>query len=261
MGVTVRPYDPATSAPYRSLAERAAAVPDTISEREAEGAGKLPSKIPGADEGLPETLPEQPEKDDGDLFDDDVFDDDDNQDQDPFNRPALTISGQSTVRILGSSATFYPQEIGVIGTDAGGPISLTGAMRFPQVPLAFGESMLFAQITGGAAGGFDPFTGEVQLQLPVQAVDSDGDAAPLNLRLTTGTVMARNEAGIVVSISGTPRAQGTGIMRLVGIEKIPPGFRNGAEEHLAVFEILASLTFGNTTIGPSKPSKLGRIGG
>jgi hypothetical protein len=79
----------------------------------------------------------------------------------------------------------------------------------------------------------------------MQAVDSDGDAAPIPMRLTTGTIVARNDAGVVVSISGTPRS-GDGLVRLVGIDKIPTGFNNGAEEQLVVVEILASLRFGTS---------------
>ena len=78
--------------------------------------------------------------------------------------------------------------------------------------------------------------------------------------MTTGTSFGRNQAGVVVSISGTPRAADTGIVRLVGIQKIPMGYRNGAEQHLVIVEILASLDFGSS-IQPSAPSRLDRIGG
>ena len=118
--------------------------------------------------------------------------------------------------------------------------------------------MLFAQLAG-VSGGWDSMTGNVQLQMPIQAVDADGDAAPMQLVLTTGTAMERNESGNVVAISGSPRNPGSGLLRLVGIAKIPTGFKNGGEEHLVVFEILASLTFG-TSIS-SNPAPMGLIGG
>ena len=258
--VRVTQYDPATSTPIRSLAERPPMIPDQISDEEASKAKKIPSKTPtGADgDDLPDRLPDEPAIDDDDSRDRDLNKRED--DNDPFVTPTLTISGQSTVRILGGSAQFYPQAINVVGTDMGGPIGLMAQLEFPIVSLAFGESMLFAQVGAGISGGWDSMTGNVQLQVPLQAVDADGDAAPMQLVLTTGTAMERNESGNVVAISGTPRNPGSGLLRLVGIVKIPVGYKNGGEDHLAVFEILASLTFG-TSISSSNPAPIGRIGG
>jgi hypothetical protein len=255
----VVPYDPATSAPIRSLSERPPLVPDQISDEEAANASKIPSKTASGEDGeeLPDRLPEEPSLDDDDSRDRKLNEREDD-DNDPFVSPTLTISGQSIVRVLGGTARFYPQQINVVGTDMGGPIGLMGAVEFPIVSLAFGESMLFAQLAG-VSGGWDSMTGNVQLQLPIQAVDADGDAAPMQLVLTTGTAMERNESGNVVAISGSPRNPGSGLLRLVGIAKIPTGFKNGGEEHLAVFEILASLTFG-TSIS-SNPVPMGLIGG
>jgi len=255
----VVPYDPATSAPIRSLAERPPLVSDQISDEEAANASKIPPKTASGEDGeeLPDRLPEEPSLDDDDSRDRKLNEREDD-DNDPFVTPTLTISGQSIVRVLGGTARFYPQQINVVGTDMGGPIGLMGAVEFPIVSLAFGESMLFAQLAG-VSGGWDSMTGNVQLQMPIQAVDADGDAAPMHLVLTTGTAMERNESGNVVAISGSPRNPGSGLLRLVGIAKIPTGFKNGGEEHLAVFEILASLTFG-TSIS-SNPAPMGLIGG
>jgi hypothetical protein len=265
LGLNVIPHDPATAVPFRSLAERNVPLDPEIGEAEAAEAGRLPSTIPGAGEdGLPTTLPEDLGGDDGDLFDDDTDKDPSKNpadDHDPFDSPALRISGMSTVRLLGAVATFYPQELPVLGSDGGGAFALASPLEFPHVPLAFGESMVFAQ-AGDPSGGFDAMTGEVLLQLPIQAIDSDGDAAPIVVHFTTSTVVARNESGVVVSLSGTPRVPNSGMLRMVAIEKIPPGFRNGAEQRLVVFEILASLTF-SPTLDPSRPGLDGfrRIGG
>ena len=260
IGITVRPYDPETAVPFTDLTESAPPAPEQISEDEAERAGRIPSKIPGGNENeLPDRLPEEEERER--MFDDDIFDDSDELEanENPITSPALKISGLSSVRLLGSSATFYPQEIPIVGQNVGGPLNLIEHLEFPVVPLAFGESMLFAP-TSGAVGSFDSLTGDVHLELGVQAVDSDGDAAPLLFTMTTGTTYARNEAGVVVSISGTPRAADSGMLRLVGIQKIPVGYRNGAEQHLVVVEILAALDFG-TTISPQRPPRMGRLGG
>jgi hypothetical protein len=164
------------------------------------------------------------------------------------------------VRVLGGSARFYPQEITVVGTDMGGPIGLMGAIEFPVVPLAFGESMLFAQNGAGMGGGFDPLTGTVTFNFILLAVDADGDAASMDMTLTTSTVWERNESGNPVAISGTPRDPGSGLLRLVGISKIPDNAGNGGEDHLVIVEILASLTFG-TSISSSNPEPISRIGG
>jgi hypothetical protein len=254
--IKVLPYDPATSAPVRSLAEPPPPVPDQISEEEAANANRIPSKTDG--EELPETLPDEPYDDDDDRERDmgERREDDD----DPFVSPTLTISGQSIVRVLGHEAGFYPQAIDVLGTDMGGPLNLLGPVDFPVVPLAFGGSILFAQLGVPASGGWDARSGQVTLQIPIQAVDADGDAAPMQLVLTTGTAMERNQAGAVVAISGTPRDPRSGICRLVGISKIPVGFKNNGEQHLVIVEILASLTFG-TSISSSDPAPIGRIGG
>lgn len=258
MSVQVRPYDAATAVPYQSISDATPTVEDGVGANE--DASEIPSRLP--DEDLPETLPEDPAEDDDMFDDDDIFEDDDDdseQEEDPFVHPTLTISGQSTVRVMGSQATFYPQALGINGSDLGGPLSVIDALQFPTVPLAFGESMLFSQSGGLVGGSYDPASGSLELQLQAQAIDSDGDAAPLNLALTTGTVLARNEAGNLVQMSGSP-ASSSGILRLVAIEKIPVGFKNGGEEHLAVFEILAQIDFGNGNSTPSVHS-FGRIGG
>jgi hypothetical protein len=161
---------------------------------------------------------------------------------------------------MGHTATFYPQQIPILGNQSGGPIGLTGRVEFPQVPLAFGESMLFTQLTA-TSGAFDPLTGTVTLQVQLQAVDADGDAAPLMLNLTTGTAVNRGPSGLVVALTGTPRVPESGVLRLVAIEKIPSGYKNGAEEQLAVFEILASLSFGELANSTPRSDAFGRIGG
>jgi hypothetical protein len=252
--VQVMPYNPAV--PFQGVAD---VVPVPAGGAPAGNANEIPSRIPGAEEnGLPEDVPEDLAGEDSPF--DDVFDDDDDpQPSEPeLNVPALKISALSTVRLLGAAATFYPQDIPVLGGTIGGALGLGQVVQFPQVPLAFGESMVFAATSAGM-GSFDSGSGSVQIQVPVQAVDADGDAAPMTLNLTTGTVSALNESGQLVTISGTPRASANGVLRLVAIEKIPVGYKNGAEEHLAVFEILASLNFGTS---PTKSTRsFGRLGG
>ena len=135
-----------------------------------------------------------------------------------------------------------PQGVRVLGANAGGAIQLAELIQFPIVPLAFGESMLISQ-AGAGSGVFDASTGTVRLQLPLVIVDSDGNAAPLLVELTTGTSYGRNDAGIVVSLSGSPRMPDSGWLKLVGLQKIPVGYRNGAEDNLMTFEILGQLSF------------------
>jgi hypothetical protein len=253
-GVRITTNDPdAPVVPFRSISDT---TPETrvgqYGEVRTEEPAKIPTRAQESQEpaaSKPRTTPESL-KQDNSLFDD-IFDDDSKgkklakkkKAEEPLPAtPALVISEVSSIRMLGAAAMFYPQELGVIGSDMGGAMNLAQAFQFPQVPLAFGESMLFSQV-GPSVGAYDPATGSVTIQVPVQAMDTDGDAAPLTLNLTTGTVVARNESGKLVQLSGSPRAE-AGALRLVAIERIPVGFKNGAEEHLVVLEILASLNFG-----------------
>jgi hypothetical protein len=152
------------------------------------------------------------------------------------------ISPSSSLSLLGTSNQFYAQQLSVVGSAAGGSFGLGSSLQLPRIPLAFGQSMSFAQ-TGPAAGSFDAATGQVTLQVPIEAVDSNGNSAPLAVTLTTGTAVARNGSGVLVSITGQPRAPESGQLRLVGLGKIPIGFRNGAEEQLVSLDLHGSLAF------------------
>lgn len=256
----VKPFDPTTSTPIQSLVDPVGAVSREISAEERANARPLPEQAPDGDD--PEQIPPDLEQDGNDPFedpfddhDDDPFDDDaddaddaDNEPDDPFDSPALAISGFSTVTLLGATVQFYPQSIDVLGADMGGVLQLVQPIRFPSVALAFGESLAFAQ-NGPVTGNFDPGAGQVSLHVPVTLVDSDGDAAPLMLALTTGTTVGRNDAGIVVSLTGNARDPGSGFLKLVGIGKVPVGFNNGAEDHLVAVEVLATLTFATSIAG------------
>jgi hypothetical protein len=237
--VIIAPYDPLTSAPVSSLAEATPLPPEHISDEEAAGAREVPSKIRELEDDGRDGLPE-------DLAEEDPLD------QDPMVSPSLNISGLSSMTLIGSTVQFYPQEVIVLGTVQGGPFNLVQPIQFPLVPLAFGESMLFGQ-TGLAAGTFDPGSGQVALEFVLEAVDSEGHSAPLIVPMTTGTAVARNDAGMVVSMVGTPRNPGTGLVKLVGIGKIPMGFRNGAENRAVFVEILATLNFGTTISALAAP--------
>jgi hypothetical protein len=238
--VVVAPYDPLTSSPVSSLAEATPLPPEQISDEEAANAREVPSKIRDHEDDGRDGLPE-------DLEEDDPFD------QDPMSSPSMSISGLSSVTLIGSTVRFYPQEVLLLGGVQGGAFNLMQPIQFPLVPLAFGESMLFSQ-NGPAAGTYDPGSGQVAMEIVLQAVDSEGHAAPLSISLTTGTALARNDAGVVVSLVGSPRNPGTGLVKLVGIGKIPMGFRNGAENRTVFVEILATLDFGSNITALAAPS-------
>ncbi len=229
LAVNFIPIDPAPGAPIGDFDEPSAAIPTEISDEEAAAAERLPSQIPEDED--PDALPE------------DLEHEEDPWDSEPTVSPTLSISNLSSLMLLGSGSRFSTQQVSVQGTNQGGPISLQGFMEFPLVLLAFGESMLFSQ-SAMAAGSFESVTGEVNLQLPVVAIDSDGNAAPMVISLTTGTTIARNSTGAVVSLTGNPRIAGSGLLKMVGIGKIPTGFRNGAEDHIVFIEIIGTLNFG-----------------
>jgi hypothetical protein len=242
--VTVRPYDPATSTPLASLSEPAPAIPDEILPQEKADAPDVPSKIRERDTdagGIPEDL------DEGDPLD-----------QDPIVSPTLSISAVSTVTLFGRTTRFSPQDVGVLGTDLGGPWSLMQPIQFPLISYAFGETMMLAQ-SGAASGTFDPATGQVNLQIPIDAIDSLGRAAPLLVPLTSGTTYVRNDAGIVVALTGDPRAPDSGLVRLVGAGQIPYGYNNAAARRVIFIEILAALRFGTTISSISNPGAELRI--
>lgn len=237
IGLTVLPANPHADENVPFDDQRR--VSETIGKEEAKRAHKLRSKIDDEAERQRE-LPDREE-----------IEEDPDGGARPIASPTLSISGVSNARLIGSSNTFYPQRIQVDGSPSGGPISLRQPIQFPRIAWAMGESMDFKQV-GAVAGTFDPQTGRVDLNVPLAAVDLDNRAAPLPLLLTTDTVMARDETGLLVSFTGTARNPSSGILKLVGVQKIPVGYGNSAEQQLAVFEILASLDF------DTAPSGLGR---
>jgi hypothetical protein len=166
----------------------------------------------------------------------------------PKDRPTnpgaavFAVSDRSSVTLLGTLNRFYLQQLPVLGTASGGSFTLSGALQFPSIPLAFGQSMQLSQ-RGPAVGTFNSGTGQVVLSVAVDAVDSNGHSAPFVVQLTTGSVVTRNSNGVLITVAGESRSEGTGLMRLVGIAKIPEGYRNGAEMELVTFEILATLQF------------------
>jgi hypothetical protein len=249
-GALVLPYSPGSSSPIVDLSERPAPVPDKISAEEAERASPLPEQSPDVEGGEQETADDLADPD-VDPFDDDdsradrddADADDDTEPEDPEPaQPILVISGSSSVTLLGTTARFYPQQVGVVG-GGGGPFQLIEPIRFPMVPFAFGESMMLAQ-SGAVSGSFNALAGQVDLIVPMAAVDSDGDAAPMVVSLTTGTAVGRNDDGVVVSLTGSPRDPASGVLKLVALHPIPVGFQNGAEQHLVAIEVLAVLNFG-----------------
>lgn len=248
----VREFDPNDAAPVASFDDRPAAISGSVTAAEADNASRVSSRVPGGNSGnLPETLPDDENTPPG------MRDRDRQSPEDPVRSPTFTIDSRSNVRVLGSFNTFYPQQIAVAGSPSGGSLNLTQEIAFPQVTLSFGEFVGFRQ-TGPAVGLFDAASGTVRIQVPMVAIDFDGDAAPLPLELTTGSVMARDDAGVVLSMTGSPRVPGTGLVHLVGIQKIPSLFNHGAEEQLVFFDILARLDLG-TPLTPSS-SDFGRRG-
>jgi hypothetical protein len=217
--------------------------PLEISSAEKETARPIPEKTPAAEDlnELPER--EASDSEPQDLDTEELEERTEREEDDPFTQPLFTISGASTISLIGHSNYFYPQDVVVVGADLGGPLTLVQPILFPGIPMAFGETMQFSQV-GGVGGTFDPASGRVDLQLSMAAVDADGASAPMTVLLTTDTTYARNEAGIVVSITGSPRMPDSGILKLVGIQTIPLGFSHSAEGHLVAIEILGQLTFG-----------------
>jgi hypothetical protein len=69
------------------------------------------------------------------------------------------------------------------------------------------------------------------------------------MNLSTGTVVTRNSSGVLISLTGQPRTPGTGQLRLVGVAKIPPGYRNQAEEQLVMVDLYGVLGFGSSGAG------------
>jgi len=253
----VFPYDPATSAPITEMsgagAEAAAGLeqnePKPLSENvpdpEPEPEPEQPADEEQGSQDEQEPLDEQDPLDEEDPQDEqDPQDEEDEEEPEPEERlPTLLIEGVSTVSMLGTATTFYPQQIPIAGSNQGGTVSLLNPIMFPTVPLAFGESFLISQ-TAPTAGQFDAVSGQFEMYVNVVVVDSDGDGAPMQVRLTTGTAVDTNEAGLMVSISGAPRVASSEMLKLVGMKKIPIGFDNGAEDSLVIFEILAHLSFG-----------------
>jgi hypothetical protein len=240
----VLPYDPQSSVPIRSMAEDAAASvsSEKISQADAARARRIQTEM---SDDLERHLPDEGERD--------IFDRDRDATEPDLKSPTIEIYGTSLVRLAGSDNTFYPQTIGLVGHESGGGLGLVQPIQFPMVFYSFGQSVLLSQ-QGPVSGTWDPATGQVTLQMPVAFVDSDGDTAVVQLELTTGTAFARNAQNEVVAMTGTPRQPGSGLARLVGLEKLE-GPAMMYEGHLAQFEVLARIDFA-TSISSSFRSGL-----
>lgn len=221
-GVAVVPFGGSGPTP-RSMAEAAPNVPGDAAD------GETPVPVPRNPRN-PRTLePKEPE----------------DPDKPPPTAPALVVSPASTVSLMGTTNRFYPQQVGVFGSESGGSFSLASSLQWPKIPLAFGQSMLIMQ-TGASVGTYDRSSGQVSIAVSLSATDSNGNAAPIPMTLTTGTVVNRNSSGVLISVTGQPRAGNSGELRLVGIAKIPRGFKNQAEEQLVIVDLSASLGFGSS---------------
>lgn len=164
--------------------------------------------------------------------------------------PFLTVSAESSLSVFGSKGRLSPQKVGVLGSASGGSFTLASGIQFPSISIGFGQSLMFTQ-TGAAVGSFDPSSGQVTLVVPLDAVDPNGNAAPMIMEMTTGAVVARNNNGVLVSLAGQPRTPDSGLLHLVSMKQIPTGHRNSAEQQFVFLEIWASLTFPRADAGAS----------
>jgi len=238
----VLPFDPATSVPIRTLGEEARPriASESISDDERANARRIQSEHGDGD--LASQIREDEESD--------IFDREREQDEPTMKGPVLEIYPNSLVTIAGYGNTFYPQEIGLVGSEAGGGLGLAQPIQFPTVFMSFGQSVLPSQ-QGAVVGTWDPASGNVDLQMPVAFVDSDGDAAMVQIALTTRTAFARDASGDVIALSGTPRQPGSNLVRLVALAKMPRGPMM-LDGFVAQVEILARLDF--STSVSSSPS-------
>ncbi len=175
-------------------------------------------------------------------------DDDSGGGSDDAQPSAFVVASSSSLSLMGTMNRFYPQQIGVSGSESGGAFGLVTGIQFPKIPLAFGQSMTFAQ-NGPATGQYDHSSGQTELRMILDATDSNGRTAPVDMRLTTGSVVTRNNSGVLISVNGQPRVGSSGQLRLVGIGKIPLNFGNAAEQQLVMVDIIASLAFGSSGQG------------
>lgn len=227
----VVPFDPATARAPRSISD----VPESAANRPArEGERPVPLRSnPRSTESNPlPTNPAAPPSSPGPTTSP--------TEPDPTEPTAavtvLTILSSSSLSILGTTNQFYAQQVPLVGAAGSGSFRLASELQMPRIPLAFGQSMSFQQ-TGAASGSIDVATGQVTIEIPMEAVDSNGNTAPLVVSLTTGTVVTRNASGVLVSVTGQARSADSGQLRLVGLGKIPTGFRNGAEEQLVTLDL------------------------
>ncbi len=188
-------------------------------------------------------LPSEPD-DDVDGSDREIDDDRGGRgdDDDPFTSPTLAISATSQVGIIGDYNYFYPQAIGVLGSDAGGPLQLAAEIQFPQVNTGMGQSIEFRQASP-ISGTWNPGTGEVRLQFTMRGTDSDNRAAVFPIELTTGMSYGRDDSGTVLALPGMPRNPLTGHVTLVGLGLIPAGVTSFGNQ-LVRIDLRAKLDFG-----------------
>jgi hypothetical protein len=129
----------------------------------------------------------------------------------------------SLVHLGTYGGTIAPDQLRSVTLDPGTGVLTIEGLQLPLVELPFDERFEFAT-TGGTARVSE--IGDVDMVLPVEMRDADGNATRLEMKLTTGTASTRVTHGVFFTRAGEPLGP-EGDATLVGLATIPSGGLKG----------------------------------
>ncbi len=155
--------------------------------------------------------------------------------------PRLVIDSNAQLFLGGQAEQFPYQVLGitVVEETGGWKLSLNERVTFPEVEYAFGQVMRLEQ--WGDAEGFLSSSGEMNFNLTVRLVDTNGAVIDIPLKLTTTEAIGLATSQTGVFVTGSPWDSGSGTFDLVEIQNIPHGFESAVEGKPLIIKISGRL--------------------
>ncbi len=165
-------------------------------------------------------------------------------DDPPRKVPTLTVAPNSSLLVFSSREPLDLQAFPVTFLPDAGLFRMDGRMWFPDLALAFGETVRVRQFDD-LVGTLSP-DGSIQMKVTLRLDDPNGAVVlDLPFTLTTGMAVGYSAEGRVMFANGVPRDPVTGDVKLVGIANIPLGAGSSLDKAPVYLELLGRLQLGS----------------
>lgn len=153
--------------------------------------------------------------------------------------PSFIIAPNSSVLVHSSEAFIGLQAFHVNLPPSGGAFQVDGRIKFPELGMAFGETVDLEQ-WGNLEGSIAP-DGQIEARLVLRIHDPNQNVLDLPVMLSTKMAVGYSAGGRVMFANGIPRDPATGDFKLVGISNIPLGAGSSLDNAPVFLEILGRL--------------------